>query len=457
MQLRHLMASVAALCIGIGAGVHAADWPHWRGPGGNAVAPDETLPITWSATENIAWKAPLSGVGVSTPIVSGDRVYVTSQVGAGVRREGNHPRLVQGADAAAQGERALGGAGAADPSKIFFVVEAFSRSDGKRLWERRIEAEGTLTPVHDKHNLASPSPVTDGTLLYAWFGTGQIVALNRDGTVAWQRHLGKEISPFDIQWGHGSSPTVYNDLLILLCDHASSSYLLALDKKTGKERWKADRGKGRSSYSTPLVVEGNFGAELIVNSSERIDAYDPRTGAFLWHTGEANRFPIPSPVFHDGLIYASRGYRSGPYLAIRPGGRGDVSATHIAWRVATGAPYVSSILYYDPGARAAGAARSSSGAIYMANDVGVLTAADAVTGERTWQERVDGVFSASPVAGAGHVYFVSENGDTVVLKAGKTPQIVARNSIGERAVASPAIANGRIFIRTDSALFSIGK
>jgi outer membrane protein assembly factor BamB len=421
----------------------AADWPHWRGPGATGIAGDQPLPVRWSASQRVAWKAPLSGAGVSTPIVSGDQVFVTSQIGAGVRREGNHPRLVQGGDAATQGERALDAGRAAEAGKTFFLVEAFARADGKRLWERRIEAEGALTPVHDKHNLASPSPVSDGSRVYAWFGTGQIVSLNRDGTIAWQRHLGREIAPFDIQWGHGSSPVVYGDLLILLCDHVSASYILALDKQTGKERWKADRGKGRSSYSTPLVVEGAFGAELIVNSSERLDAYDARTGKFLWHMGESNRFPIPSPVFHDGVIYASRGYRSGPYMALRPGGAGDVTATRTVWSVPTGAPYVSSLLYYD-------------GVLYMANDVGVLTAIDAANGVRLWQERVEGVFSASPIAGGGHVYFVSENGDTVVVKAGRTPQIVARNALGERAVASPAASNGRIFIRTDSHLFCIG-
>lgn len=426
------------------ADVGAADWPHWRGPGASGVSPVETLPTRWSATENVAWTASLSGVGVSTPIISGDRVFVTSQIGSGVRREGNHPRLVQGSDASAQGERALGAPQAASgPGKTVFVVEAFSRADGTRLWERRLEAEGPLTPIHDKHNLASPSPVTDGTLVYAWFGTGQIVALTRDGKVAWQRHLGSEISPYDIQWGHSSSPIVHDDLLILLSDHATASYLLALDTRTGKERWKADRGKGRSSYSTPLVVQGSFGTELIVNSSERLDAYNPRTGELLWHTGEANRFPIPSPVFHEGVVYASRGYRSGPYMALRPGGRGDVTATHTVWRVATGAPYVSSLLYYD-------------GVVYMANDVGVLTASDAATGERVWQERVEGVFSASPVAGAGHVYFVSENGDTVVVKAGRSPRVVQRNALGERAVASPAISNGQLFIRTDNRVFCIG-
>jgi outer membrane protein assembly factor BamB len=424
---------------------HAADWPHWRGPGATGVAPDPKLPLRWSATENIAWKARIAGVGVSTPIVSGDRVFVTSQIGAGVKRPGNHPRLVQGSDAAAQGERALGGdvaGGDADRSKTAFVVEAFNRADGKRVWERRIEATGTLTPVHDKHNLATPSPVTDGKLVYAWFGTGQIVALDRTGAIVWQRHLATENGAFDIQWGHGSSPVLYGDLLILLCDQPARSYVLAVDKATGKDRWKADRGQGRSSYSTPLVVEGAFGAELVVNSTERLDAYDAKTGQFLWHVGQESRFAVPSPVFHNGVIYASRGYRSGPYMALKPGGRGDVNP-HLIWQVATGAPYVSSLLYYD-------------GIIYMANDVGVLTAVDATSGARVWQERVDGVFSASPVAGGGHVYFVSEGGETIVVKAGRAPQVVGRNALGERAVASPAISNGRILIRTDAHVFAIG-
>jgi outer membrane protein assembly factor BamB len=422
--------------------VAAEDWPHWRGPQASGVSAEPSLPTRWSATDNIAWKAPLAGTGISTPIVSGDRVYVTSQLGTGISRQG--PRLVQGGDAAAMGERALRGAGSADPGKTIFVVEAFSRSAGTRVWERRIEAEGTLTPTHEKHNLATPSPVTDGRLVFALFGTGQLVALNQDGSVAWQRHLGKEYAPFDVQWGHGSSPVVYNDTVILLCDHPSASYLVALDARTGKERWKADRGKGRSSYSTPLVVPAKGGDELIVNSTERIDAYDARTGAPLWHLGEANRFPVPSAVFHDGVIYTSRGYRSGPYMAIRPGGRGDVTATHVLWSVPTGAPYVSSLLHYQ-------------GIVYMANDVGVLTAVDAKTGERVWQQRTDGVFSASPVGGGGHVYFVSENGDTVVVKAGRSPEIVARNAVAERALASPAISSGRLFLRTDDHLIAIGK
>jgi outer membrane protein assembly factor BamB len=424
---------------------YASDWPQWRGPHGNGIADEKNLPDRWSATENVAWKASLSGLGVSSPIVFGDRVFVTSQIGSGVRRAGNHPRLAQGAAAATAGERALGAPkDAPADGRTFFVVEAFSRTDGHRLWQHRTEAVGPLAGVHDKHNLASPSPVTDGQLVYAWFGTGQVVALDMNGKLVWERHLGKEISPFEINWGHASSPTLFQESLILLCDHEPASYLLAVDKKTGKDRWKTDRGNGRSSYTTPFVVNAASGPELIVNSSQRVDAYDPRTGAFLWHVGGSNQFPIPVPTFHDGVIYMSRGYRSGPYMAIRPGGKGDISASHVVWQVNTGAPYISSLVY-------------DSGLLYMANDVGAITVVDAANGQKVWQERVDGVFSASPVAADGKIYFLSETGETIVLRSGREPRIIARNDVGERLIASPAISNGQIFLRSDDRLIAVGK
>jgi outer membrane protein assembly factor BamB len=281
-------------------------------------------------------------------------------------------------------------------------------------------------------------------MVYAWFGTGQIVALDMNGKAVWQRHLGQEIAPFDINWGHASSPTLFGDTVLLLCDHAQASYLLAVDKKTGKERWRVDRGKGRMSYTTPFVVESPSGPELIVNSSQRVDAYDPRTGAFLWHVGGSNQFPIPAPTFHDGVVYMTRGYRSGPYMAVRPGGRGDISASHVVWEVPTGAPYISSLVYHE-------------GILYMASDVGAVTAIDAATGRRIWQQRVEGIFSASPVAADGKVYFVSETGETIVLKAGRQAEVLARNDVGERLIASPAISNGQIFLRSDDRLFAIGK
>lgn len=426
-----------------GASVQAQDWPQWRGPRGTGVSAETSLPLRWSARDNVAWSADLAGQGVSTPIVVGDRVIVTSQLGSGVRRPGNHPRLLQGGDPASAGERALASAAGAD-GKTLFLVEAFSHADGRKLWEHRVEAQGTLTPVHDKHNLATPSPVSDGTLVYAWFGTGQIVALSLDGEPVWQRHLGQEIAPFDIQWGHGSSPVVHGDLLLLLCDHTPASYLLAVDKRTGRDRWKADRGRGRASYSTPFVVAGPAGPEVVVNSNARVDAYDAATGRLLWHTGGENRFPIPMPVFHDGILYMSRGYRSGPYLAVRPGGRGDVSSSHVVWSVETGAPYVSSLVF-------------ANGLLFMANDTGVVTAVDAKTGERVWQHRVPGVFSASPLAAGDRVYFVSESGKTLVMRATRTPEVLAENDLDAHLVASPAASGGRIFLRGDDKLFAVGR
>jgi outer membrane protein assembly factor BamB len=232
--------------------------------------------------------------------------------------------------------------------------------------------------------------------------------------------------------------------VILLCYHTQSSYLLGLDARTGQVRWKSDREAGVISYSTPFVATAGGSAELVVNSSEGLSGHNPATGALLWEIGEASRFPIPVAVQHDGVIYTSRGYRSGPFWAIRPGGRGNVANSHVVWRVGTGAPYVSSLIYYD-------------GLIYMVGDVGVVTVSDARTGERVWQERIGGVFSASPVAGDGKIYLLGEGGETVVLAAGRTPRILARNKLDARQLASPAIAGGRLFIRSDDALFAIGR
>jgi outer membrane protein assembly factor BamB len=286
--------------------------------------------------------------------------------------------------------------------------------------------------------------VTDGERVYAWSATGQIAALDLAGKLLWTKHLGAEYGPFEIDWAHGSSPVVYRDMLILLCYHDRASYLLALDSRTGAVRWKANAPAGVTSYSTPLVVETGKTAEIVVNSSIGVSGHDLSTGARLWHVEDANRFPIPTPLFHDGVIYTSRGYRSSPFMAIRPGGTGNVATSHVAWKVPSGAPYVSSLVHDD-------------GLIYMVGDVGVLTVVDARTGARVHQERIGGVYSASPVAGDGKVYLVSEDGETIVLEAGRTPRIVARNRLSARQLASPAIALGRLFIRSDAALYAIGK
>ena len=440
--MRSLFA-ITVILMGITSVAYADNWPQWRGPSGTGVSNEAGLPESWDE-DDIAWKALLSGLGISSPIVWENRVFVTSQLGQAELREGSHPTLARGPEAASEkplGDQAVG---REDSRQVFFLVEAFDISDGRRLWEYRLQAEGEVPPLHEKHNLASPSPVTDGNTVYAWFGTGQLVALNMEGKLVWQRHLGAEYSPFEIQWGHGSSPALYGDLLILLCDHTPASYLLALDKKTGKDKWKVDRGKGLKSYSTPTVVRGPAGDELIVNSSEQIAAHDPATGKLLWFINGSNRFPIPVPSSDNGVLYTSRGYRSGPYMAIRLGGKGDVSGTHVQWHVPTGAPYISSLVYYRD-------------LVYMANGAGIVTCIDAKTGEKVWQERIKGIFSASPIAGDGKIYLTSEMGEMIVLRAGREPEVLARNLFDERAVASPAISSGQIFIRTDEHLFCVGK
>jgi outer membrane protein assembly factor BamB len=357
--------------------------------------------------------------------------------------------LVQGANAAEVGERPLGAglpavAAKAGDGRVVFLVTAFDRASGRRAWQFELPAEGPLPSVHEKHNLASPSPVADAERVYAWYATGQIAAIDHAGKLVWKKHLGAEYGAFEINWGHGSSPVVHKDQLILLCYHEPRSYLLSLDARTGAVRWKVDAPSGVTSYSTPLVIDAGGKSEIIVNSSTGVSGHDLATGQRLWHVDETNRFPIPVPLFHDGMIYTSRGYRSSPFMAIRPGGKGNVAASHVAWKVTSGAPYVSSIVHYN-------------GLIYMTGDVGVLTVVDAKTGERLHQERIGGVYSASPVAGDGKVYLASEDGETIVVAAGRAPKIVARNRLNARQLASPAIAGGRLFIRSDDALYAIGR
>jgi outer membrane protein assembly factor BamB len=419
------------------------NWPQWRGPMGTGVSTEKSLPTEWSMKQNVAWRSELAGLGVSSPVVWGNQVFVTYQVGAGTLRQGRHPTFVQEGNPADAGETPLGGARpqAAD-EKVSFAVAAFRASDGRQLWEHRMDAAGRLPDVHDKRNLATSSPVTDGERVYAWFSTGQLAAVDMNGKPVWTRHLGQEYSPFDLDWGHASSPALYRDRLLLTCYQGSSAFLLALDKRTGKELWKVDRGRDVKSYSTPLVIETAQGPEVIVNSNESIEAFDPATGKSLWKYVEPARFAVPMPVYHDGTLYVSRGYRSGPYWALKVGERGEVPKSKLLWHVETGAPYTSSIVHHD-------------GLIYMATEMGIVTCIDAKTGERVWRERLGGIYSASPVAADGKIYLASENGETLVLRAGRTPQVAAKNKLDMRVIASPAISDGRIFIRGDRQLVAI--
>ena len=410
----------------------AQHWPQWRGPGGLGVSAETGIATRWGAGDNIAWRVPLDGLGTSTPVVWDDRVFLTSQLGTGPIDE--RGAQFPGTRRAAARPQADG---------VTLLVQAFRREDGRLAWEHRLRAEGPLPAVHRNHNLATPSVVTNGERLFAWFGTGQLVALDVEGRELWSRHIGEDYAPFDVLWGHGSSPQLYEDLVILQCDHPAGAYLLALDTVTGEERWMVDRGPRLRSYSTPLVVPTDAGDQLIVNSSRWIDAYDPRTGQTRWRAGSAVELAAGTPVYENGVVYSTRGYSSGPYLSVGTGGRGDVSQTHVRWRHPTRAPYISSMLLYR-------------GLLYMATENGILTITNPDTGDPVHRTRLNGVYTASPVAADGHVYLLNEDGETIVLEAGPDARVVSRNALGERALASPAIAHGRVYIRTDQHLFAIG-
>jgi len=431
--MRPLSCLVSIVLLAMVSELHAENWPQWRGPSGDGVTHETALPLEWGESQHVRWKAPLAGLGTSSPIVWGDRIFVTSQLGMGPldRRGAEFDDAVQARDYGS-------------PSGVEFLVQAFDRT-GASVWQYRLpkgSASEALPAVHPKHSLASPSVVTDGKRVYAWMGNGQFVALTLDGELAWARDLAADYAPFDVLWGHGSSPLLLDETVILLCDHPGGAYMLALDVETGRERWKVDRGSGIRSYSTPFLASGASGDELIVNGSHRLESFDPETGELLWYAGEKVTLAIGMPVRAGQTLYASRGYSSGPYFAIELGGRGDVNESHVKWHVPTRAPYISSLIYYE-------------NLLFMATERGVASAVDPETGETLWRERLGGAFTASPVAGDGKVYLTNEAGSTFVLEPSVPPKVLSRNELDERVLASPAISNGTIFVRSDAHLIAI--
>lgn len=405
----------------------ADNWPQWRGPNADGVSSESGVATQWSQTENVVWKAPLEGWGTSTPIIWDEQVFVTTQVGDGPIAESND---FEGSKDAERMEA----------DGVRFVVKAFDRGSGKLNWEKVYRADDLLPEVHRKHNLASPSCVTDGSHVYAWFGNGLIVALTMEGDEVWRRNLAEENDAFDIRWGHGSSPILYGDSLLLLVDHPDHAYLLAADKSTGKDLWKRDRGGDKRSYTTPFLVEREKGDLLMVNTNVSLEALDASNGETLWEVGEPNRVPVATPIHHQGVVYTNRGYRSSPYLATRV----DGDEPRTLWRVGTGGPYVSSVVYAD-------------GILFMATESGIASAVDAETGKSLWKTRLGGVFSSSPIVVDDKVYLTSEEGKTTIVEVARELRIVAENELNERTLASPAVSGGLLFIRTDDHLYAIGK
>ena len=388
----------------------AEDWPRWRGRHGSAVAEGSGLPTSWDNSAHVSWKAKIPGEGVSSPIVWGRWVLLTSARDRGLQR----------------------------------LVHCIERRTGRLLWTRVIADDNPeLTSPLTGH--AAATPVTDGRRVVASFGNAGLVCYTLAGELRWRRSLGE----FESELGLASSPILYDDSVIQLCDHDGNrfqtfdSFLIAVELETGDMRWQVTRPKLFRSWSTPVLVPTRSGQlELVVNAQQELRGYDPDSGERLWHVEGMTGWVTPSPVFGCGMVFGCSG-RNGPTMAVRPGGRGDVTSTHVAWTVQTGSPYVCSPLLYQ-------------GYLYLHDEQGVLSCYEAQTGRRLYRHRLLGKFTASPVAGDEKVFVTNELGTTYVLESGPEFRLVATNRLGEPCLASPAIASPNLFIRTQEYLYCIG-
>jgi outer membrane protein assembly factor BamB len=418
----------------------AGNWPQWRGPDGSGISNEKNLPSEWSPTKNIKWKTAIEGRAHSSPIVWGNRVFLTTAV-EGV--------VVPGAKAVKHtvegGKEFLHPDSVGADKKHTFKVISIDRDSGKIVWEATAWEGTPYDNRHRKSSYAASTPATDGKLVYAFFGTEGLYAYDFKGKLAWKADLGKLGT---VGMGTGTSPILFNDLVIVQCDeeNGEASFIVALDKKTGKEAWRTPR-KVQVSWATPLLVRTSTRAELITSGTEAIVSYDPATGKELWRHKGVESNAIPSPVANNEMVFLVAGFPAKIAMAIKLGQNGDLTGTpNVAWTYAKGTAYVPSpILYGDY--------------LYLTTDRGILTAVDAKTGEVKYEGGripIPATFTASPVAFEGKILMTSEDGDTFIVKAGPKHEIIGTNSVGEPVYASPAIADGRIFIRGEKNLYCIG-
>lgn len=420
----------------------SSNWPQWRGPDGQGVSAEKGLPDEWSETKNVRWKTPIEGLGHSSPIVWGKKIFLTTALDGEVipgRSAGVTHKMSDGSDFVHPD--AVGA-----NLKHTFKVICIDRNSGKILWERVAYEGPVYDSRHRKASFASSTPATDGKYVYAFFGSEGLYAYDYNGKLIWkQTNLGK-LGTASV--GYGVSPVLYQNLVIMQCDDSGmNSFMAAFDKKTGKEVWRTPR-KVDVTWSTPVLVHTAKGVELVAAAIEFIIAYDPLTGKELWRHKGLEGNAVPTPVVSNDLVVLTSGSPNKIALAIRAGGTGDVTGTsQLVWSYKKGTAYVPSpILYGDY--------------VYLTTDRGLLTCLDAKTGKVEYEGArvpVPATFSASPVAYEGKILMTSEDGETFVVKAGPKHEIIRTNSLGEPVYASPAIADGGIYIRGQRNLFAIGK
>ena len=403
---------VLLLIAGASVLAQAEDWPQFRGPTGQGHATERGLPLEWSETKNIIWKTPVPGLGWSSPTVANGRVWLTTVVESKQRR---------GVSASL---RAL----------------AFDVATGREIVNVEVFRLDDAGYVNPKNSRASPTPIVDGDRVFVHFGAEGTAALSTSGEILWTTHL-----RYESQHGNGGSPTLYQDLLIINCDgNGGDAYVVALDTASGKPRWKtARRRPADQAYSTPLVITVGQQDQLVSVGAYRAAAYDPLTGQEIWRVSYGDGFSnVPRPVFGQGLVFIATGFQTPALMAVRPDGKGDVTRTHVAWTITRGAPYTPSPLLVGND-------------FYYVSDTGVLSLADAASGQIVWQQRLGGNYSASPVFADGRIYFQSEEGMTTVIAPGREFRRLASNRLDGATLASMAVSGGSFFIRSQAHLYRI--
>ena len=408
----------------------ATDWPQFRGPRGNGECAAKNVPVAWSETNNLAWRVAVPGRGRSSPVVLGDRIWLTLAVEKGVVR------------------KRIGGDDMQTAEHVSLQAVCLDRGDGKIVWRTSLFDLDNPDPVHWLNSWATPTPVVERERLYCDFGTFGTACLNaKSGEVVWKTRL-----PLDHQVGPGSSPVLYQHLLVLVRDGRDAQYVAALDKRTGKEVWKTNRppitassGNLKKSFATPLLVNAGGRTQMISPGAQWLVSYEPSTGREFWRVRHGEGFSIGScPVFRDGMVFFSTGCMRPQLWAVRADGAGDVTATHVAWKTTRQVPVMSSPVLAGE-------------EIYWVSDDGMANCSDAQSGEVHWQERLGGKHYASPLLAGGRIYFFGNDGKSTLIKAGKQFEKLAENQIEGQVTATPAIVDGTIFLRTDMHLYRIGK
>jgi outer membrane protein assembly factor BamB len=448
-----LVAMLAILC-SISFVLAEDHWPHWRGPHHNGISEAKNLPMNWSAKDNIAWKTALPSWSAATPIIWGDKIFVTSPS----KSEPKPKPEKKPAEEQPQTERRRRRRSPLDPGGPKLLLFCIAKKDGKVLWERELDDKNQ---IHRKQNDATPSPVTDGKHVWVVTGTGKITAFDMDGKPIWKKDLQKDYGPFGHNWGYGSSPLLHDGRLIVEVLHGMKtddpSYIVCLDAATGEVLWHQERPtdaemESPDAYTTPVLLEHEGKTQIVISGGDYVTGHDFETGKEIWRAAGLNPLKrrnyrvVPTPIVVDGIIYAPT--RKKPLLALKAGGTGDITESHLVWKYeGSAAPDVPSPV-------------SDGKYFYMVDDRGLVSCLDAKTGALIWgpEKTVGGIVSASPILVEGKLYIINEKGVTSIVSVEPEFKLLATNELdGSYTLASPAVSGSQLFIRTSTHLYCVGQ